>query len=222
MCTLALPMTSPNILKRTFADADLEDAVTNQDTNGLSHTRASSPPAHIEIEAHASPNAPPAPPAMLEPFSNAPSTLSTALPQEPTGPEPDKSSKKPKLLFAEREIKRIEKEFRDRQRAEDKAKKEDEKASRDAEKAKKEDEKKIRDAEKDAEREEKRKAREQQTRAKEEEKQRREELKQRREDEVNKKARVRSSITPEVISRANILVVTTTLKRLLRSTLDAT
>ena len=114
-------------------------------------------------------------------------------------------AKKAKLTFTEKEMKRIQKEIKDQERAEDKARRD---AERDAEKARKDlerqaqaEEKARRDAEKDAEKRKKefekeqrrlaqeaeKAAKEEKKRRKEEEKQRAEEEKQRAEEEKRKK-----------------------------------
>ena len=92
-------------------------------------------------------------------------------------------TKKRKLALEEKEVRKIEKEFRDRQKAEERAKRDQEKEIKDRqraeEKAKKEEEKRARDLEK----EERRQAKEAQLKQKEEEK-------QKKEDEKSKKERV--------------------------------
>ncbi|KAK4690573.1 hypothetical protein P7C71_g6245, partial [Lecanoromycetidae sp. Uapishka_2] len=92
----------------------------------------------------------------------------------------EQPSKKSKLTFAEKETRRIEKEFKDREKAEEKVRKELEKAKRDEEKAKKDAEKEVEKARreeekklKEAEKEEKRLAKEEKLRLKQEEKARR-------------------------------------------------
>jgi chromatin assembly factor 1 subunit A len=115
--------------------------------------------------------------------------------------------KKAKLTFAEKEAKRIEKEFKDQQRAEEKARKEAERAAHAEEKARKEAEKEAeraahaeekarKEAEKEAERkrkeeerEAKRAAQEAEKAAKEEKRRKKEEEKQKAEEEKRKKER---------------------------------
>ncbi|KAI9647710.1 hypothetical protein NHQ30_004096 [Ciborinia camelliae] len=115
-------------------------------------------------------------------------------------------AKKPKLTFAEKEARRIEKEFKDEERKREREKKENEKQAhleekrkrdreKDEEKRKKdtekEEEKKRKDAEKEVERkrkEEEKAAKEEKKRLKDEEKRKKDEEKQRIEDEKKKKA----------------------------------
>jgi chromatin assembly factor 1 subunit A len=115
--------------------------------------------------------------------------------------------KKVKLSFAEKEARRIEKEFKDRQKAEEKARKEaerqtqaEEKARKEArkeaerqahaeEKARKEAEREAERKKRDSEREEKRAAQEAEKAAKEEKRRKREEEKQKAEEEKRKKER---------------------------------
>ncbi|KAK2756426.1 chromatin assembly factor-I (CAF-I) p90 subunit [Arachnomyces sp. PD_36] len=109
---------------------------------------------------------------------------------------PTMPNKKVKLSPASLEAKRIEKEIRDRQRAEEKARKEEEKRIREEEKKKRdeerEEERKKKEEEKKKrgeEREEERKKREEKKKAKEEERQAREEEKRKKEEEKSKKER---------------------------------
>ena len=102
--------------------------------------------------------------------------------------------KKAKLTFQEKEMKRIHKEIKDKERAEEKARKETEKARKDAEKQAHADEKAKKDAEKEAERkkkeaekEEKRLAQEAEKAAREEKRRRKEEEKLKAEEEKKKK-----------------------------------
>ncbi|PMD29604.1 hypothetical protein L207DRAFT_445247 [Hyaloscypha variabilis F] len=98
-------------------------------------------------------------------------------------------AKKAKLTFAEKEARRIEKEFKDQQRAEDKARKEAERAAHAEEKARKEAEKEAERKRKDEEREAKRAAQEAEKAAKEEKRRKKEEEKQKAEEEKRKKER---------------------------------
>lgn len=115
-------------------------------------------------------------------------------------------AKKPKLTFAEKEARLIEKKFREEERKREREKKENDKQAqleekrkrdreRDEEKrkkdAEKEEEKKRKDAEKEVERkrkEEEKAAKEEKKRLKDEEKRKKDEEKQRIEDEKKKKA----------------------------------
>ncbi|KFY43522.1 hypothetical protein V495_03910 [Pseudogymnoascus sp. VKM F-4514 (FW-929)] len=111
--------------------------------------------------------------------------------------------KKAKLTFAEQEHKKILKEIRDRERAEERAKKEAERrekehdkaikdAAREADRLKKEverEEKRLAKEAEDAEKERKRKVKEEEKKAKDEEKRKKDEEKQRLEEEKKKKER---------------------------------
>lgn len=97
--------------------------------------------------------------------------------------------KKAKLTFAEKEAKRIEKEFKDRQKAEEKARKEAERQAHTEEKARKEAEKEAERKKREAEREEKRAAQEAEKAAKEDKRRKKEEEKRKAEEEKRKKER---------------------------------
>jgi chromatin assembly factor 1 subunit A len=105
-------------------------------------------------------------------------------------------AKKPKLSFAEKEARRIEKLFRDQAKAEEKARREAERAAQAEEKARKEAEKEAERKRREVEREEKRiageaekAAKEEKRRRKEEERVKVEEEKRRKEEEKRKKER---------------------------------
>lgn len=112
-------------------------------------------------------------------------------------------AKKPKLTFAEQELRKINKEIKEKEKAEEKARREaskkaqaDEKSRKEAskkaqadEKAKKEAEKEVERRKKEAEREEKRVAAEAEKAAKEEKRRKKEEEKQKKEEEKQRKER---------------------------------
>jgi chromatin assembly factor 1 subunit A len=102
--------------------------------------------------------------------------------------------KKTKLTFAEKEARRIEKEFKDRQKAEEKARKEAERQAHAEEKARKEAEKEAERKKREAEREEKRVAQEAEKAAKEEKRRKKEEEKQKAEEEKRKKERSQTKL----------------------------
>ncbi|KAJ8071113.1 hypothetical protein OCU04_001454 [Sclerotinia nivalis] len=104
-------------------------------------------------------------------------------------------AKKPKLTFAEKEARLIEKKFRDEERKREREKKENDKQAQLEEKRKRDrerdEEKRKKDAEKEVERkrkEEEKAAKEEKKRLKDEEKRKKDEEKQRIEDEKKKKA----------------------------------
>ncbi|PVH77064.1 hypothetical protein DL98DRAFT_656982 [Cadophora sp. DSE1049] len=118
--------------------------------------------------------------------SDAPPTSAFAAMNGSAAPPP----KKTKVTFQEKEMKRINKEIRDKEKAEEKARKEAEKARKDAEKQAHADEKAKKDAEKEterkkkeAEREEKRLAQEEKRLAQEADKAAREEKRRKKEEE---------------------------------------
>jgi chromatin assembly factor 1 subunit A len=98
-------------------------------------------------------------------------------------------AKKPKLTFQEKELKRINKEIKEREKAEEKARKDAEKKATADEKARKEADKEAERKKKEAEKEEKRAAQEAEKAAKEEKRRKKEEEKQKKEDEKRKKER---------------------------------
>ena len=187
MTTLTFPMSSPNTLKRTFAETGFEDSTSPQDlastfqatftpcstasTNGNAHN----PPSNQAPQtSHVSSS-----PAM--PDDLAPSTAAAIFGDPSITPQPP--AKRVKLTFAEKEARKVEKELKDRQKAEEKAKKDEEKAHREA---KREEDRRFKEAEK----EEKLRAREEEKKIKLEEQLLKEEERNRREQEKIKKARV--------------------------------
>lgn len=190
MTTLLLPMPSPTSLKRTYTDAGLGEPESFAEDRGelpiYSTTQSTAPDASN-----------PLPPASSLPILQHTSGTSDTAKYDNSQPPTDvatsnatytkttttSTKKKTKLTYEEREVLRIEKEFKERQKLQDKAKKDEEKAKIAQEKAEKEaqrvEEKRIRDAEK----EDRRKLKLEQNRQREEEKL----LKQ---EEKNKKARV--------------------------------
>lgn len=129
------------------------------------------------------------------------------------GGQPPK--KKPKLTFAEQEHKKILKEIRDREKADERARKEAERRDKEHDKARRDSEKEAERQKKEAEREEKRQVREAERlvkeaeraekekakEAKEEEKRKREEEKQRLEEEKKKKERSQKKLNSFFISQ---------------------
>lgn len=123
--------------------------------------------------------------------------------------------KRAKLTFAEREVRRIEKEFKDQERAAEKARLAEERAKKEAERLKNAEEKARKDAEREAEKEERRlkleaekAAKEERKRKKEEERKAKEEEKHRAEEEKRKKERSQKTlssffVTPATNARRN-------------------
>lgn len=130
---------------------------------------------------------------LTSPSANVNANAFAALNGNGTAPPP---AKKPKLTFAEKEARRVEKQFREQAKAEEKAKKEAERAVLTEEKARREAEKEAERKRKEVEREEKRLAAEAEKAAKEEKRRRKEEErvkveeeKKRKEEEKRKKER---------------------------------
>ena len=141
------------------------------------HNNAHSPPPSQ------APQTSPLPSSPLIPNNSVPDAGTAAATAPSTVTQPP--AKKAKLTFAEKEARRVEKEFRDRQKAEEKAKKDEEKAKKEA---KREEEKRVKEAEK----EEKLRAREEEKRLKLEEQLLKDEERHRKEEEKIKKSRVSS------------------------------
>lgn len=187
MTTLALPMSSPNTLKRTFAETGFEDSTNPQDlpstfqatvtpcSTASTYGNAHSPPSNQAPQTSQVSSSPPMP------DDSAPSTAAATFGDPSITPQPP--AKRVKLTFAEKEARRVEKELKDRQKAEEKAKKDEGKAHREA---KREEERRFKEAEK----EEKLRAREEEKKIKLEEQLLKEEERNRREQEKIKKARV--------------------------------
>ncbi|TVY16145.1 Chromatin assembly factor 1 subunit rlf2 [Lachnellula arida] len=123
--------------------------------------------------------------------STPPAQNSTASPSAFAalgGPAPP-PAKKAKLTFAEKEVKRIQKEFKDQERAAEKAKRDADKQAQAEEKTRKDAEKEAERQKKDAEREEKKAAQEAEKAAREEKRRKKEEDKLKAEEEKRKKER---------------------------------
>lgn len=172
MSVLTPPMSSPASLKRSYADTWLDDnfpRLISPNSSAATQLTAST-----QVRSRS-----PSPAKVPIPTVSVASTTPAAAVLAPSAATPEKSNKRTKLTYAEKEAMQIEKQFKEQQKAEEKAKKE-------AEKAKKDEEKRARDAEK----EERKKIKKEQAKAKEAEKQRKLEEKLKIEEEKNKKARV--------------------------------
>ena len=172
MSILTPPMSSPASLKRSFAETGLDRDLENQTTpiaNALTQPSRSSQAC--------SPS--PSPASRAVPTSSVTFNPSTAAVPSPCSAITDKSDKRAKLTFAEKEARRIEKQFKEQQKMAETRKKEEEKARKD-------EERRARDVEK----EERKKLKEGQAKAKEVERQKKLEEKQKAEEEKDKKARV--------------------------------
>jgi chromatin assembly factor 1 subunit A len=98
-------------------------------------------------------------------------------------------AKKPRISLAEREAKRVQKEIKDREKAEEKARKERERNAQAEDRARRDAEKEAERKKKEGEREQKRIAQEAEKATKEEKKRQKEEAKQRAEEEKRKTER---------------------------------
>lgn len=200
-------MASPTSLKRTSADAGLDGNPQPQVPSTTSTPLTTLPSSPVDT-----PEFCPGP-------STRPNPIHHVIPTDSTAPAfLEKSNKRSKLTFAEKEAREIEKQFKEQQRAEEKVKKEIERVKREEERIKREEEKRIRDAAK----EERKKAKEQQAKLRKVEKQKRLDEKQKLEEEKNKKARVcfRTSVR-EVFGNANLSTVPITPERILCPTVYA-
>ena len=180
MSVLTPPMSSPASLKRPYADTGLDDGY-RRDQGTPTLSAATQVPASSQA---CSPS--PSPANLLIPTSTAASNTSTITGQGSSAAIAEKSNKRSKLTFAEQEAGRIEKQFKEQQKAEEKAKREGEKTKKEEEKARKDEEKRVKDAEK----EDRKRVKEEQAMVREAERQRKLDEKQKAEEEKNKKARV--------------------------------
>ena len=177
-------MASPKSLKRTYEEAGFE---TQPFVQRHGHENTTTPPTTRSIPDFA--NDQPLSSASAQPnitvpsLKDSPSSGQTVDVPLTSNNRLAETTKKPKLSFAEKEVK-------DQQRAEERAKKEEERLRRERDKSEKEQERAKKAEEKRLKEEEKRKAREERERVKAEEKARKEEEKQKKEEEKNKKARV--------------------------------
>ncbi|CAD6577142.1 MAG: hypothetical protein ASARMPRED_008140 [Alectoria sarmentosa] len=172
-------MSSPASLKRPYADTGLDDGY-RRDQGTPTLSAATQVPASSQA---CSPS--PSPANLLIPTSTAASNTSTITGQGSSAAIAEKSNKRSKLTFAEQEAGRIEKQFKEQQKAEEKAKREGEKTKKEEEKARKDEEKRVKDAEK----EDRKRVKEEQAMVREAERQRKLDEKQKAEEEKNKKAR---------------------------------
>lgn len=170
MTTTILPMaSSPNPLKRTFHDADLPIPLSGTMENNIgggSDRTASQPPAEDLRLQNDLLLCPPVP---SSPLNSTPPAADDAIPTGTSLPKPATNSKRRKLTVEEQEARRLEKEAKDRQRAD--------------EKVRLEEVKRVKEIEKEGRRKEK----EAQTRQREEERKKKEALTRQREEERKKK-----------------------------------
>lgn len=201
MTTTILPMAlSPNSLKRTYHEADLQNPLSSstlEDHVGVNHGGGSDQPVSepsaenilpLQNDLLLGPEVPTDAGVMnsaLPPADNA-----NANPIETTPPKPATGSKRRKFTSEEQEARRLEKEAKDRQRAEEKVKLDDIKRVKEFEKEERRKEKEVQARLK----EEERKKKEAQTSQREEERKmkeaQREEERRKKEEEKIKKDKV--------------------------------
>ena len=129
----------------------------------------------------------PTPGSALDPTHSAGTTSKSAFAAlDGNAPPPPK---RVKLTFQEKELKRINKEIKDRERAEEKARREEERQAQAEEKTRRDAEKEAERRRKEAEKDAKRKAQEAEKAEKEEKKRKKEQEKQQAAEEKQKKAR---------------------------------
>lgn len=177
MTTIVLPMaSSPNSLKRTYHEADLQNppsGALENNIGGASSQPVSQPPAEdlqMQNDLLLCPVASTNPLNSIPPADNA-NSIETTL------PKPATNSKRRKFTAEEQEARRLEKEVKDRQRAEEKVRLEEVKRVKEIEKEERRKEKEAQTRQ----REEERKKKEAQTRQREEEKKKKEEEKTKKE-----------------------------------------
>ena len=116
MSVLTPPMSSPASLKRSYADSDLDGQLRDKIT----------PTSSAGIQAPASNQTcspSPSPANLLMSTSSAASNISAAAAAGPPVVTAEMSNKRTKISFAEKEARQMEKQFKDQQLAEDKARK---------------------------------------------------------------------------------------------------
>lgn len=178
MSVLTPPMSSPTSLKRSYADTGLDGHLRDETTPT---------PGGTTQQPVSSQACSPSPSSVDLPMSTSSTAFNTSIAAVPdsSAATAESPNKRPKLTFANKKPKQIERQLKDQQKAEEKTKKEEEKAKKEEEKARRNEEKQAKEAEK----EDRKKAKEEQTKAREAEKQRKLEEKQKAEEEKNKKAR---------------------------------
>ena len=196
MSTIILPMASPKSLKRSFEDTGLGESYLDQQTPQQTYEQPSTvigsemaPDPGVDVASSAASSRLTSPAPSYASSSAVRDVKTHILPGNPT-PINSTSKKRTKSTFAEKEARKMEKETKDREKADEKIRKEQVKEIRDRQKveeqAKKEEEKRAKVLEKEA----RRLVQEEKTRIKEEEKKRKDEEKAKKEEEKNKKAKV--------------------------------
>lgn len=211
-------MASPAPQKRSFEAADLEKVAVYQ---GISVSSSSVPEdlLHRTLQCMTTSTVDTAS-RETSPLSSVATLISrepSATPATVTAPNTTNPPKRRKLTVAEKEVQRLEKQFKDQQKTEEKA---GEKAKKDEEKRLKEEERRIKEAEaketkrmREEEREEKRKIREAEKQLKDEEKRKRDAEKKAKDDEKLKKENVGAA--GQNINSSNSIAVSVTPQLLL-------
>lgn len=193
MNAVLIPMASANNLKRTCEVAQLDALSLQQQPYELLRDEGMvTGSADVSSSQPDVPTTTPTPERSRAP-SAAPSAECTSTrdgsvpPATCTTPNPGNQSKRRKLTFAEKEVQRLEKQFKEQQRAEEKARKDEEKRIREEERRVKEETLKEEKRRREEEKEEKKKAKEAEKQARDEERKKREVEKKAKEDEKAKK-----------------------------------
>jgi len=181
-------------LKRTFVDAGFNSVDGHEDvTRPVSMAPDTAPPG-TDSMANAMPTSMPVGSRDTSPLSSTMSSLTrensaspVVQPTQSTGNQQPPPSKRRTLTFAEKEVQRIEKQYKDHQRAEERARKEEEKRVKEEERRIREEEIKEARRKREEEREEKKRLRDAEKQAKDDEKRKREKAK---EEEKAKKEKV--------------------------------
>ena len=181
-------------MKRTFADTGLNSVEGHQDVTMPVPMTSDAVPPGTDSMADAVPTSMLVESRETSPLSSTMSSLSrensvspaVQLTQSTENQQPP-PSKRRKLTFAQKEVLRIEKQFKDQQKAEEKARKDEERRVKEEERRIKEEESKEAKRKREEEREEKKRMRDADKQAKDEEKRKREKAK---EEEKAKKEKV--------------------------------
>ncbi|MCJ1437583.1 hypothetical protein MMC27_006970 [Xylographa pallens] len=186
-------MASPNPLKRNFEATSLQDSIeSNMQTSicaqlSTSLSDVQSQPGVCDVVNDLG--------AISRETSPLSSTATSTTRENSTAPAVSTvttttySSKRRKLTFAEKEVIRIEKQYKEQQKAEEKARKDEDKRAKEEERRIKEEEMKEAKRKRDEGRQEKRKLREAENQLKTEEKRKREAEKKAKDDDKAKKER---------------------------------
>lgn len=182
-------------LKRSFADAGFQSVEDHQDVTMPALMTPDDTPC-TDCMATSMATSVPVECRETSPLSSTLSSLtrensaSPAVPKS-TGNHQPPPPKRRKLTFAEKEVLRIEKQFKDQQKADEKARREEERRIKEEERRTKEEDIKEAKRKREEEREQKKRLRDAEKQARDEEKRKRDAEKKAKEDEKAKKEKVR-------------------------------